>query len=411
VVRPDDQVVLAALKTVCGMDFQMGMSASMLPPALQGRSARPPVSESESMEVPLSVPPLPFPLHDMKRSAAAFRFAPSSRRALVLVGQSPALKGTGQSCAEIRVESMLTSTQRSASGVDVVPLASRAGISSSTEPLDVSQSASLQTSSIASFTLEAATLQELESDEAARWVFSSAIKLHYRIALFCPSSFQSVTIYLPSMCHPHRRLQRWLAVPEFDSLYSHFQHDARTLIRKHASNELFNAYVAHRQGHSLSASSAPALSTLASTSLPLSSPLVRLRVAKPERVRLRIGTAMSAFDAARADERSRRAESNSGSSTTSGVVRGHRIARGVHLRAKCRPITTCIIFRSYFWSFSQTYSISIRQLSCVRGWRPRCPPHRMMPHPHLPRPTYSTVPKHCQRLRRLLKLFQRNALD
>jgi hypothetical protein len=194
VVRPDDQVVLAALKTVCGMDFQMGMSASMLPPILQGRGARPPVSESESTEVPLSVPPPPFPLPGMKRSAATFRFAPSSRRALVLVGQSAALKGTGQSRAEIRVESMLTSTQRSASGVDVVPLASRAGISSITEPLVVSQSASLQTSSIASFTLEAATLQELESDEAARWVFF--LSSRYSAPLVC----QTFTIYLPSMC-------------------------------------------------------------------------------------------------------------------------------------------------------------------------------------------------------------------
>lgn len=137
-------------------------------------------------------------------------------------------------------------------------------------------------------------------------------------------------------------------MPEFDSLYSRFQHDARTLIRKHACNELFNAYVAHRQGgHSLSPSSAPAPSTLASTSLPLSSPLVRLRVAKSERVRLRIGTAMSAFDAARADEQTRRAKGNSGNSATSGVVRRHRIAQGVYLRATCRPISKLHTFLAH----------------------------------------------------------------
>lgn len=180
VVRPDDQVVFAALKTVCGMDFQMGMSASMLPPALQSRSARPPVSESESTDVPLSVPPPPFPIRDMKKSAATFRFAPTSRRALVLVGKSAAQKGTDQSRAEIRVESIPTSTQRSASVGDVVPFASGAS-SSIAEPRDVSQSTSctapLQTPSIASFTLDAATLQELEIAEAARWVFFYCLRV------------------------------------------------------------------------------------------------------------------------------------------------------------------------------------------------------------------------------------------
>jgi hypothetical protein len=125
------------------------------------------------------------------------------------------------------------------------------------------------------------------------------------------------------------RLQRWLCVPEFDSLYSRFQHDTRTSIRKHACNELFNAYAAHRQGHSLAS---PSSSSLASASLPFSSPLVRVRVAKPERVRLRIVTAMSAFDAARADERNQRAHGNHGSSAPSGVIRRRSVAPGLQLR-------------------------------------------------------------------------------
>jgi hypothetical protein len=75
-------------------------------------------------------------------------------------------------------------------------------------------------------------------------------------------------------------------------------------------------------------------SSLASASLPLSSPLVRLRIAKPERVRLRIGTAMSAFDAVRADERNRRVHGNHGSTPPSGVIRRRIVAPGLHYVCK-----------------------------------------------------------------------------
>jgi hypothetical protein len=173
VVRPDDQVVFAALKVVCGMDFEMGMTASMLPPTLQGASIRLLVSEPDpSLPLP-ALPPL-LPVSDIKKPAATFRFAPTSRRALVLVGHSAAQKGTDRSRAESRVDSALTGTHRSASVGDVVvSLAGGACSSSTTEPSKVPQPTSIaapqEIPSTTSFKLDAATVQELELDEAARY--------------------------------------------------------------------------------------------------------------------------------------------------------------------------------------------------------------------------------------------------
>ena len=154
------------------MDFEMGMAASMLPPARQGLSVRLPVSEPDPS---LSLPALPpsLPLSDMRKPAATFRFAPTSRRALVLVGHSAAQKGDGRSHAELRVDSLLTGMQRSASVGDVgVPLASGASCSI-VEPRVMLQSTSIavpqQMPSIALFTLDAASVQELERDETARY--------------------------------------------------------------------------------------------------------------------------------------------------------------------------------------------------------------------------------------------------